>query len=91
LQARFAASRPEGRQLSAAGRTLKSIDVDGLPEPVRADFLSRLPVREGDTLSRDSLEAISQAARDFDEHFRIRITVFLTDDDQVRMQIAVTR
>jgi len=53
------------------GRTLKSIRVSGLSDQARNDLLATLPVREGDTLSADTMTKVEQAVRRFDEHLRV--------------------
>jgi len=53
------------------GRTLKGISVSGLSDQARADLLAQMPVREGDTLSVESLLKIALVARGFDEHLSI--------------------
>jgi hypothetical protein len=55
------------------GRTVTSIDVVGLTDPVRAQLLSRLPVHAGDTLSRALLERLEKAIRNFDEHLEMNL------------------
>ena len=56
------------RSGSWSGRTLKSIVVLGLSDPIRSDLLARLPVHEGDTFAEDSYAKIAAAVREFDEH-----------------------
>jgi TonB family protein len=60
-------------------RTLKSITVMGLSDQVKSELLARLPVREGDTLSPESLAKVSQAVKEFDEHLRISTNLTATD------------
>jgi TonB family protein len=57
--------------------TIKSITISGLSDQARAELLSNLPVREGDTLTTDARQKIALAARDFDEHLGTR---FQNDD-----------
>jgi len=54
-----------------AAHTLKSITVVGLSDQMKSELLSRLPVREGDTLSQDSMSRVTQAVMQFDEHLKI--------------------
>jgi protein TonB len=56
----------------AGPRPIKSITVIGLSEQARNELLSKLPVHEGDIYSSENFQAISEAARDFDEHLSIR-------------------
>ena len=51
-----------------AGQVLKSIAIEGLSDQARADLLARLPVHEGDTLSRAQTAQVFQAVKEFDEH-----------------------
>src|SRR5262249_9924774 len=67
------------------GRSVKSISTPGLDDSVRRDLMSRLPVREGDTLSQESVEQISTALRSYDEH--LRVLFFPTEDGQVELRI----
>jgi TonB family protein len=55
------------------GRTVKGINVYGLPDQARADLLAQLPVHEGDTLSADSLQNVARVANGIDEHLAIRV------------------
>jgi hypothetical protein len=67
------------------GRSVKSISTPGLDDSVRRDLMARLPVREGDTLSQESVEQISTALRSYDEH--LRVLFFPTEDGQVELRI----
>jgi len=72
------------RVLSAptlAGKTLSSYLISGLTEQARADLLSRLPVRQGDTLAEDSFDRISKAVRDFDEHLTVGRVFYRSSGD----------
>jgi TonB family protein len=53
---------------------IQAINVDGLPQPARDELLSRLPVHEGDTFSNESIQKITQAAKEFDEHLSVRFS-----------------
>ncbi|MGA2197074.1 MAG: TonB family protein [Bryobacteraceae bacterium] len=53
---------------------IQAINVDGLPEQARDELLSRLPVHEGDIFSNESVQKVSQAAKDFDEHLSVRFS-----------------
>ncbi len=48
------------------GRTLKHLRVLGLTEQVRDDLLKKLPVHEGDKLSKSTIEKLEKAIHDFD-------------------------
>jgi TonB family protein len=67
------------------GRVLKGISTFGLSDSVRADLIARLPLREGDVLTGQSLEAASMAVRSYDEHLRIQ--AIPTDDGQAELRI----
>jgi TonB family protein len=73
--ARLEAARKEVEARMAAqspmGRTVKSIGVIGLSDQMKSELLSRLPIREGETLSADSLARVSTAVKEFDEHLRV--------------------
>jgi TonB family protein len=64
------APRPVGPP-SFAGKPLTDYVIRGLSDQARNDLLSRLPVRQGETLSEDSLDRISKAVRDYDEHLTV--------------------
>jgi len=53
------------------GRTLKSININGLSDQARSDLLSRLPVHEGETLSPQTLGQLVQTVHNFDEHLAV--------------------
>ena len=59
------------RQEDLAGRTLTAIEIRGLSDDAGNDLLSRLPVREGDTLSPESIEAARRTVRQIDEHLEL--------------------
>jgi len=67
------------------GRSVKGISTPGLDDSVRRDLMARLPVREGDTLSQESVEQISSALRSYDDH--LRALFFPTEDGQVELRI----
>jgi TonB family protein len=48
------------------GRTLKHLRVLGLTEQVRNDLLKKLPVHEGDRLSKSTIEKLEKALHEFD-------------------------
>ncbi len=68
-----------------AGRTLKGIAVLGLSDALRDDLLSRLPVHAGEKLSKESVENLERAIREFDEHLELQ--VLGTPDGQVEIRI----
>jgi TonB family protein len=81
----FVGNRGSGSGNSVVGRVLKGISTFGLSDSVRADLIARLPVREGDVLTGQSLEAAGVAARSYDEHLRIQ--AIPTDDGQAELRI----
>jgi TonB family protein len=62
-------------------RRLAAIQIAGLSEEARKDLLSRLPFREGDTLSQESAEAAAKIVKDFDQHLELSTARF--DDDVI--------
>jgi TonB family protein len=64
----------ESMRQSTATRTVKSIQVVGLPDSLRAELLSKLPVHEGDALSPEAFNKVGKAVKEFDEHMSVRIT-----------------
>jgi len=48
------------------GRTLKHLRVIGLSNPSRDELMKRLPVQEGDKLSKSVMEKLEKAIHDFD-------------------------
>jgi hypothetical protein len=77
--------RWEGRNI--AGLTLKAINTGTLPENVRNDLLSRLPVRVGDTLSAEAIRQTETAVHQYDEHLRFEYVS--TADGQGELRIIV--
>jgi TonB family protein len=55
-------------------RTLKSIHVVGLSDEARNELLSRLPVRAGATMTRETQFATLRAVDEFDEHLTAQMT-----------------
>jgi TonB family protein len=91
LRAEFEAlPRPGGggRGNPFIGRTLRGISTPGLIDSVRTDLISRLPIREGDTLSAQLLEQTSFAVRSYDEHLRVQF--FPTDDGKAELRITAS-
>lgn len=64
---------PRERARPALIQTVRSIVVTGLPDGVRSDLLSRLPVQEGSRIAPGTLEKIAAAAREVDEHLTVSI------------------
>ena len=75
------------KMTEVAGRPVKTIAAFGLAEAARADLLSRLPVRVGDILTPESLEATRKAVRDYDEH--LAVSVVSTVDGQAEIRIGL--
>src|SRR6185369_3524350 len=55
---------------STIGRTVAGINTSALNDQVGRDLISRLPVREGDTVSAKLMEETMAAVRSYDEHLR---------------------
>jgi TonB family protein len=70
-----------------AGRPLRAIDASRLPESVRNDLLSKLPVRVGEPLSLQLIKLTEAAVRGFDEHLRYEFVA--TPDGQADLLIIV--
>jgi hypothetical protein len=64
---------------------VKSIRVFGLSDAASQDLISKLPIREGDTLSRESMERVTAAIRRFDEHLEQQFMP--TEDNAVELRI----
>ena len=62
------------------GRTVSSINVVGLSDAMKAELLAKLPVREGDTMSADSLAKMAAAVKEFDEHLRLSTSLGSAND-----------
>jgi TonB family protein len=87
LRAEFEATRPDaGRAASFVTRVLSGISTPGMTDSVRNDILSRLPIREGDTLTPQLLEQTAMALRGYDEHLRLQFLT--TGDGQTELRIA---
>lgn len=50
------------------GRTLKRLRILGFSEQARTELLKKLPVHEGDKLSKSLIEKLEKAMHDFDSH-----------------------
>jgi TonB family protein len=61
--------------LGPLGRTIKSIDILGLPPEARTELLARLPVHAGEVLSAELAEGTGRAVREFDEHLNMGLMV----------------
>ena len=81
----FAKRQLEASRVTIAGRTLKTIAVQGLPEPLPHDLLTTWPVHVGDVLSRDSVEATERAVRQFDPHLECSFVPL--EDGQAELRI----
>jgi TonB family protein len=57
------------------GRTVKSIEILGLPPEARTELLARLPVRAGEVLSTELAESTGRVVREFDEHLNMGLSV----------------
>jgi TonB family protein len=78
---------PRQNRLGAlVGHAIKSISTPNLPASVRNELLARLPVREGDVLSEQTIEQTRAAVRNFDEHLEVGF-VNTRADDQVEIRI----
>ncbi len=51
--------------------TIQHISVLGLSDQARADLLSRLPVREGDSIDTARLAEVKQVVKEFDSHLAV--------------------
>jgi TonB family protein len=70
-----------------SGLMLKAINTGSLPENVRNDLLSRLPIRVGDTLSSEVIRQTETAVRVYDEHLNFEYVS--TADGQAELRIIV--
>ena len=57
----------------ATETTLRRITINGLGDQARTELLARLPVREGEQISRDSLSKIMQAVHEYDPHLSVGV------------------
>jgi hypothetical protein len=90
FQREFEASGlPEGKvgPIGMAGRQITAISAPDLSDSVRNDLFSRLPIREGDTLSKSVIEETVKAVRAFDEHLRVQFRA--TANGQLEIRIVV--
>ena len=67
------------------GSVVKGIRVFGLSDQVTQDLISKLPIRVGETLTQQLMEATSAAIRRFDEHLEHQWLP--TEDNTVEMRI----
>jgi TonB family protein len=73
---------------SFGGRTLRSIRLAGVGIS-KADFLAQaqLPIREGDALTKESMEAAGAAVKKFDEHLSVFWSAPVDSDGSVDLMI----
>ena len=89
-------SLPAAATAPLAGALLKSISITGLSDGARDQLLSRLPVREGETLTLDSVQRVRETVVEFDPQLRVTFHAPLKalraqnapSDRQVSLQIA---
>jgi beta-lactamase regulating signal transducer with metallopeptidase domain len=65
IRIRRAVERPTGK--------IAAIEIRGLSESAGNDLLARLPIHEGDTLTKESAEAVGKTIRQFDEHLEFGV------------------
>jgi len=53
--------------------TIGRIETAGLSEQARTELLSQIPVREGDTVTREQLNKVREAVRAYDSHLSVGI------------------
>jgi len=89
MQREFESTPPPRRweRANLGGLTLKAINTGSLPENVRNDLLSRLPVRVGDTLSSEAIRQTDSAVHAYDEHLNFEYVS--TADGQAELRIIV--
>lgn len=64
----------------AGPRTLTRISVMGLSDSARADLLSKLPVKEGNTLTPELISQTQKAVHEFDDHLMLTIAQVAPQD-----------
>src|SRR5262249_26109436 len=73
MQAELARGKREKEEPLDQRQPLRLIRISGLSEEARKDLLSRLPVREGSTITKETLEKVTEAARQFDQHLEVNL------------------
>lgn len=86
LKQRDLENHEQARLDSVAGRTLVRIDIVGLPEESSNRLRGNLPVHVGDTLTGQSIERVTKAVSQFDEHLEVRLNI--ADNGQAELRIA---
>jgi TonB family protein len=66
------ARRPTGSG-ALAGRTLQSIRINGLSDELKSALLGKLPVHIGDTLTPQTIEAMTKAVKQIDQHLEVNL------------------
>ena len=64
---------------------IRQIQIEGLADDAREALRGRLPVREGDVLTRDALSRIRQVATEFDEHLTVSYEKAAADGANLRI------
>ena len=53
------------------GKPIAQIAITGMSDAVKSELMSRLPVKEGDTVAADTLERIQKVTQGIDEHMNV--------------------
>ena len=80
------AQQAKDAEASRPARTIQSVEVLGVPDNLRNELLSRVPLRAGDTLSFESMERALRVVREFDEHMTVN-TARGDSENAYRVQI----
>jgi hypothetical protein len=70
------------------GKRIKNIAVDGLLPEATEELLASLPAHAGDTLTLKPAEAVSRAAKGFDEHLRMGSVGSANDEVTIAIRLS---
>jgi TonB family protein len=68
---------------------IKSITVLGLPQSAQSELLASLPVREGDFLTPENNAKLQAAAKQFDEHLSVAMSVSRAEDASLQVDVRI--
>ncbi len=76
---------PRAIATAAAGGTLRTIEFAGISPEAEQQLRERLPIHEGDTVSREDMASVTAAVRAFDSHLTAAFTIGNSDAMALRI------
>ncbi len=85
LRAEAAAQNQARQGASLEGRNVKVLTISGLSQPLHDELMSKLPIHQGDTISKSLLEQTTRVAKEFDAHLTVFAAPSGTSDAVVQI------